>query len=295
MKLKRAKAYRKLMHQYQIQFGFREPYQVLLDSAILEDAHRTKIDLVSRLQTVLQGQVKPMITQCSIRHLYNATPKNNALIEEAKTYERRRCNHHELENPLPDLECLKEVVDPKGSMTNKHRYVVASQDIDVRKHMRRIAGVPVIYISKSVMLLEPMGASSEEVRNREEKSKFKLGLKGARKPDAGQKRKREGNEEEDEDHAEGQSTDTKPQKKKRQQGPKQPNPLSVKKSKKVEKTAPSKNAKPRDPETSEPQPVTTGDADDGASSTRKRKRKHKPKGNGDATAAAEVEADAPES
>lgn len=28
MKLKRAKAYRKLMHQYEIQFGFREPYQV---------------------------------------------------------------------------------------------------------------------------------------------------------------------------------------------------------------------------------------------------------------------------
>ncbi|PVI08202.1 hypothetical protein DM02DRAFT_608278 [Periconia macrospinosa] len=286
MKLRRAKAYRKLMHQYQIQFGFREPYQVLLDSAILEDAYRTKIDIVSRLRTVLQGEIKPMITQCSMRHLYKATPKNNALIDQAKTYERRRCNHHELEEPLSDLECLKEVVDPKGSMTNKHRYVVASQDEKVRKHMRRIAGVPVIYISKSVMLLEPMGTSSEEARNREEKSKFRLGLKGARNPDAGQKRKRDSNEEGQDDIAEEKSTDARPQKKKKKQhGPKQPNPLSVKKSKKAETP---KNATPRTPETSEPQTTVTEDAEGGAAgTTRKRKRKHKPKGDSGAMAAAE--------
>lgn len=285
MKLKRAKAYRKLMHQYQIQFGFREPYQVLLDSAILEDAYRTKIDIISRLRTVLQGEIKPMITQCSMRHLYNATPKNNALIDQAKTYERRRCNHHELEEPLSDLECLKEVVDPKGSMTNKHRYVVASQDEKVRKHMRRVAGVPVIYISKSVMLLEPMGTSSEEVRNREEKSKFRLGLKGARNPDAGQKRKRDNNEEGEGDITEDKPKDARPQKKKRQHGPKQPNPLSVKKSKKAETP---KNTGPRAPETSEPQTSATGDAEGGAASTtRKRKRKHKPKGDGGDVAAAE--------
>jgi U3 small nucleolar RNA-associated protein 23 len=62
MKLKRAKAYRKLMHQYELQFGFREAYQVLLDAEILQDCARFKIDLLPRLQGVLSGAVKPMIT-----------------------------------------------------------------------------------------------------------------------------------------------------------------------------------------------------------------------------------------
>lgn len=176
-------------------------------------------------------------------------------------------------------------------MTNKHRYVIASQDVDVRKHMRRLAGVPVLYISKSVMILEPMGTSSEEIRNREEKSKFRLGLKGARNPDAGEKRKREGNEEQDGEMAEDKPAEERPQKKKRQQGPKQPNPLSMRKSKKAEAT---QGAKPRAPKSSESQPATTEDADGAASgTTRKRKRKHKPKGDGDGTAAADGEAEEP--
>ncbi|KAF1951946.1 hypothetical protein CC80DRAFT_495816 [Byssothecium circinans] len=275
MKLKRAKSYRKLLHQYQIQFGFREPYQVLLDSAILEDAHRLKIDLVPRLRSVLQGQIKPMITQCTIRHLYNATPKNNALIEQAKTYERRRCNHHQLEHPLSDLECLKEVVDGKGNGTNKHRYIVASQDLKVRKFMRGVAGVPLIYISKSVMLLEPMGTNSEEQRDREEKTKFRLGLKAKRNPDAGQKRKRDEDEVQQGAVDEEQPAETRPLKKKKHKGLKEPNPLSMKKSKKA---ATPSAPKPRPTETKEKQSTSTEGPEGDASAPRKRKRRHKPKG-----------------
>ncbi len=40
--------------------------------------------------------------------------------------------------PLSNLECLKTVVDGKGE--NKHRYVVASQDAQLRRLMREIPG-----------------------------------------------------------------------------------------------------------------------------------------------------------
>jgi U3 small nucleolar RNA-associated protein 23 len=281
MKLKRAKAYRKLMHQYEIQFGFREAYQVLLDAEILQDAWKFKIDLVPRLEGVLAGKIKPMITQCSIRHLYNAKPKNDALIEQAKTYERRRCNHHELEHPFSSLECLSAVVGP----TNKHRYIVASQDQEVRAHMRTIAGLPLVYISKSVMLLEPMNTQTAEQRSALERSKFRLGLKGQRNPEVGQKRKREGDAEGADASIENSAGD-KPQKKKRQKGPKQPNPLSMKKSTK----APPKDgvSKPETAEPKEPKPSTTDAPEvsvpDGETGPRKRKRKHKPKSDGDSVA-----------
>ncbi|KAF2830973.1 hypothetical protein CC86DRAFT_341502 [Ophiobolus disseminans] len=287
MKLKRAKAYKKLLHQYELNFGFREPYQVLLDSEILEDAYKFKIDLVSRLQKVLGGPVKPMITTCDMRHLYAAKPKNETLILQAKEYERRRCNHQDLEEPLSTLECLGEVVDPKGNGTNKNRYIVASNDRRVRAHMRGIAGVPLFYISKSVVLMEPMASASEQQREREEKSKFKMGLKGQRKPDQVQKRKRD--EEEEEEDPEDQSiadgaSEAQPAKKKRAKGPKEPNPLSMRKAKKDKPAAESKaTKKAKSTDANDARPSTTDEASTPVEgSGRKRKRKPKSKGDGDA-------------
>ncbi|KAF3046366.1 hypothetical protein E8E12_005531 [Didymella heteroderae] len=281
MKLKRAKAYKKLLHQYELNFGFREPYQVLLDSAILQDAYKFKIDLVGRLEKVLGAKVKPMITQCDMRHLYDAKPKNETLILQAKEYERRRCGHHELEEPLSTLECLSSVVDPKGSGSNKHRYVVASNEKEVRAKMRSIPGVPLIYISKSVVLMEPMTSATEDFREREEKSKFKQGLKGARKPDAGEKRKRDDDDEKDDRSI---ATETQTPKKRRQKGPKQPNPLSMKKKKKTDtpkaQPASEKKAKPVEPRECQ---AAAADAPDGeAAAPKKRRRKHKSKAEGGA-------------
>ncbi|KAL9049648.1 MAG: hypothetical protein Q9162_007109 [Coniocarpon cinnabarinum] len=123
----------------------------------------------------------PVITQCSMRHLYNTQPKNEVVIEHAKQFERRRCNHHTLEKPLSTLECLANVVDPKGSRSNKHRYIVASQDQDVQEHMQDIPGVPVIYILRSVMIMKPMSNATLRTREKDEVTKFKMGLKGSRR------------------------------------------------------------------------------------------------------------------
>jgi U3 small nucleolar RNA-associated protein 23 len=231
-----------------------------------------------------------MITTCDMRHLYAAKPKNETLILQAKEYERRRCNHQDLEEPLSTLECLGEVVDSKGNGTNKNRYIVASNDKRVRAHMRGIAGVPLFYISKSVVLMEPMANATEELREREEKSKFKMGLKGQRKPDQTQKRKRDDEEEEQDDRsiADG-ATDVRPAKKKKAKGPKQPNPLSMKRAKK-DKPATDASA-PKKSKSSDANHTHSSAADDAAapseSSGRKRKRKPKSKGDGDAAPATE--------
>ncbi|KAF2118463.1 Fcf1-domain-containing protein [Lophiotrema nucula] len=283
----RQKQSKKLMQQYKLHHNLREPYQVLLGHEILQEAAKSKIDLIGRLQKLMQGQVKPMITQCDMRHLYNAKPKDNALIDLAKTYERRRCGHHELEEPLTSLECLSACVDPNDTLNNKFGYCVASNDAKVRAHLRKIPGVPLIYISRSVVILEPMTEASIDHREREEKAKFKAGLKGRRTAaNAGQKRKRDDEDEETgqapQESIEGRSTgDARPQKKK-SKGPKGPNPLSVKKSK---KDAPVETSVSKPKSASIPQTLAiaeTSIADDGESGKGKRKRKHKPKGGGHA-------------
>lgn len=168
-------------------------------------------------------------------------------IELAKTLERRRCGHHphEFPEPLPTTECLQSVVDPKGTGQNKHRYVVASQGQDVRRMLRGVRGVPLIYIKRSVMILEPMADESARLRAREERMKFRAEIKNAL---GKRKREAEDDDDEDEDDEEtGTKTDqpsetapvqppkgTKEEKKKtkKRRGPKGPNPLAVKKSKK---------------------------------------------------------------
>ncbi|KAK5999579.1 hypothetical protein QM012_005236 [Aureobasidium pullulans] len=241
MRGKRSKQYRKLMHQYELSFNFRVPYQVLVDADMIKDTFRFKMNLPLYLERTLHGQVKPMITQCSIRHLYTAeapdAASKNAWIDTAKSFERRRCNHHTLEEPLSTLECLKSVVDPKDSSTNKNRYVVASQDQKVRSAMRKITGVPLIYVNRSVMIMEPMATQTEEFREAEEMGKVRAGLKGRRgaAPEQALKRKREDEDEDEDGEARGdastQDTEVVP-KKRVKKGPKGPNPLSVKKSKK---------------------------------------------------------------
>ena len=237
MRGKRSKQYRKLMHAYALTFHFRAPYQVLLSSTLIRDAARFKMQLGHMLTNTLHGEIKPMITQCCIRHLYDAVPEpgqerdKEQWIEVAKQAERRRCGHHELDTPLSELECIQSVLDPKGSGTNKHRYVVATQDRDVRAAMREVAGVPLVYINRSVMVMEPMAGRSADVREAEEKSKVRAGLKSRRGAEvvvSGEKRKADddGDEEmKDEDAAPA-------PKRKKAKGPSGPNPLSVKKSKK---------------------------------------------------------------
>ncbi|KAK7554852.1 Fcf1-domain-containing protein [Phyllosticta citricarpa] len=269
MRGKRAKQYRKLMHQYGLTFGFREPYQVLVDADMVKDTHRCKMDLPAYIERTLQGKSKIMITQCSMRHLY--ADKDQQVIAKAQEFERRRCNHHTLEEPLSTLDCLSSVVDPSGNKNNKHRYVVASQEQKVRALMRQIPGVPLVYMNRSVMIMEPMANATEGVREKAEHEKFKAGIKTRPTGNltATTKRKRgedggdgsEGSAEEEDTKA----TEPEPKKQKRR-GPKGPNPLSVKKAK-----------KPAQPGAQKTKKDSTLAADGTSGEPAKRKRRRKPK------------------
>ncbi|KAF4124051.1 U3 small nucleolar RNA-associated protein 23 [Geosmithia morbida] len=262
MRGKRSKQYRKLMSQYQMTFGFREPYQCLVDAEMVRDSCRFKMELAPALERTVHGKVKPstlrthptiicffpfegssvrdsanigeiVITQCEIRKLYgqNSDPGAAEAIEVAKTFERRRCGHHpdEYPEPLSTEECLESVVDPKKSGTNKHRYVVASQDNSVRRMLRSVRGTPLIYVKRSVMILEPMADESVQVRAREERAKFRAEI---RKPVATGKRKRDDEDDEADGDEDREGHKKEKNKKIKTKGPKGPNPLSVKKSKK---------------------------------------------------------------
>ncbi|KZW02582.1 Fcf1-domain-containing protein [Exidia glandulosa HHB12029] len=244
MRHKRAKAYRKLMALYAMTYGFRQPYQVLVDADMCSEATATKMDLVKHLGIVLQGTVKPMITQCCIVELYKLGKPAQEATDLAKTFERRKCNHREA---IPGNECLESVVGP----TNKHRYVIASQSQPLRAKLRAIPAVPLVHVSRSVMILEP---PSDETLRQKEEAETKAML-----PTATEVKQ-----------ANTQDSTTDAPKKKKRKGPKGPNPLSVKKKKpKAQPSQPNAGSKANTGEKRKRDEGTAGDD----SVERKRRRK----------------------
>jgi len=49
------------MHQYGLTFGFRTPYQCLVDTQMIQDAARFNMDLAGGLSRTLHGEVKPSV------------------------------------------------------------------------------------------------------------------------------------------------------------------------------------------------------------------------------------------
>ncbi|CAE6442296.1 unnamed protein product [Rhizoctonia solani] len=161
MRQKRAKAYKKLMALYTMSFGFRQPYQVLVDSTFCIEVCQHKMDPVKQLTAVLQGECKLMITQCSMVELYKLGPSAQHIVDLAKLFERRKCNHREAIENEP---CIESVVGE----TNKHRYFVASQSTDLRNKLRKIPAVPLVHINRSVMVLEPRSEATIKAKDQSE-------------------------------------------------------------------------------------------------------------------------------
>ncbi|OWB86013.1 hypothetical protein B5S33_g4691 [[Candida] boidinii] len=217
MKQKRAKSYRKQVHILKQIFKFKEPIQILVDSDIILESDKLKFDIIKGFERTLQCPIKLLISQCCITHLYNS--KNQDVINYSKEFfEKRRCNHKELKN---SDDCIKDITIINKE--NKHRYLVATQNLKLRQYLRSFPGLPLIYMNKSVMIMEPLTNSSLKIIDLIEKNKLKHGLND---PNSGIEKDEE-------------IEQIQPLKKRKIKGV---NPLSMKK-KKIEKTEPKKTEK----------------------------------------------------
>ncbi|PVZ96745.1 hypothetical protein BB558_007334 [Smittium angustum] len=118
MRPKRAKQYKKCMAVYKYGYNFREPYQVLL------------------------------ITNCSLQDLRDGGERTIGGLVMSRKYERRRCTHNK---PVPGIQCIEEIIGEE----NKFNYCIGVQDNDLRKKLRKIEGIPIVHVNRSVLILEP--------------------------------------------------------------------------------------------------------------------------------------------
>lgn len=209
MRQKRAKAYKKQMNIYLHTFKFREPFQTIVDDELVLTCDKASFDLAKGLDRTIQGETKPMITQCCMQALY--ATDNQSAIELAKKFERRRCNHPP-KDPKPPVECIRSIVDIDG--VNKHRYIVATQSTKLRRKLRSVPGVPMVFMNRSVMVMEPVSDASRRTAALSENAKLSAGLNDAKVG-----------------YVDKEEEKTSDQPKKKRKGPAAPNPLSIKKKK----------------------------------------------------------------
>lgn len=126
----------------------------------------------------------------------------------------RHCKHKNDEGEdvgeVGEARCLLDLLagQPHGNeqAKNKQHYVLATADaeerernsrgfVDVRERARSIPGVPIVYVKRSVMILEELSGVSESVRRKGEKDKFSHGLLGL----GDRKRKRADGDSDDDD------------------------------------------------------------------------------------------------
>ncbi|KEF54012.1 uncharacterized protein A1O9_09807 [Exophiala aquamarina CBS 119918] len=265
MRAKRSKKYRKVMSAYQQAFSFREPYQVLLDSHFLKACHSFHMPLQRYLENTLHGQCRLFITQCTIAKVMADFEKEKEKtkvgdgrprgrpeflpppLEAPMRYCKHKNNEGEELGVIGESRCLLDLLagQPHGNelAKNKQHYILATAEpderelkrkgyFDVRERARMIPGVPVVYVKRSVMILEELSGASERTRTKAEKAKFSEGLVDTRKRKRGEGAD-DGSNDELEDillEREQQAQGLKVRGMTRAKGP---NPLSVRKKKKV--------------------------------------------------------------
>jgi U3 small nucleolar RNA-associated protein 23 len=166
------------------------------------------------LDNTLHDECKPYITQCTLAKIQAEWEKHKERVGDKRKGGRpewlppptevplRYCKHRDGEGneveagKMGEERCLLDLlggqVRGEQVVKNKQHYVLATADRDegrredaggkgrkgpeLRERARLIPGVPIVYVKRSVMILEELSGASEMVRRGEEREKFKEGL-----------------------------------------------------------------------------------------------------------------------
>lgn len=114
------------------------PYHVLVDTNFINFSIKNKLDLKKGMMDCLYAECIPCITDCVLAELEKLGQKYKVALKIAKDprMERIPCTH---KGTYAD-DCLVDRV-------KQHKcYIVATCDRDLRRRIRKIPGVPIMYI-----------------------------------------------------------------------------------------------------------------------------------------------------
>ncbi|RAL14528.1 Fcf1-domain-containing protein [Aspergillus homomorphus CBS 101889] len=122
------------------------PYHVLVDTNFVSHAIRAKQDLLTSMMDLLYAKCIPTFSDCTIAELEKLGEKYRLALRTAKDprWARVKCSH---KGTYAD-DCIVDRV-------SKHRiYIVATNDKDLCRRLRKIPGVPIMKVARGKFTIE---------------------------------------------------------------------------------------------------------------------------------------------
>ncbi|KAL8703792.1 MAG: hypothetical protein Q9201_003032 [Fulgogasparrea decipioides] len=130
------------------------PYSVLVDTNFLSHTVSHKLELLSTMMDTLYAKCIPIITSCVMAELEKLGPKYRIALRIARDerWERLKCDH---KGVYAD-DCIVDRVQ-------KHKiYIVATNDRDLKRRVRKIPGVPIMSVAKGKYVIERLPDAPEK-------------------------------------------------------------------------------------------------------------------------------------
>ncbi|MCJ1383897.1 hypothetical protein MMC17_007011 [Xylographa soralifera] len=130
------------------------PYSVLVDTNFLSHTVQHKLELLETMMDCLYAKCIPIITDCVMAELEKLGQKYRIALRIARDerWERLRCDH---KGVYAD-DCLVDRVI-------KHKvYIVATNDRDLKRRIRKIPGVPIMSVARGKYVIERLPDAPEK-------------------------------------------------------------------------------------------------------------------------------------
>ncbi|KAK1591523.1 hypothetical protein Q3G72_009060 [Acer saccharum] len=159
----------------------RQPYKVICDGTFVYHLIANQITPADNaLATTLAASVKLFTTKCVIDELKGLGESHFEAVQAAHKLTIARCEHERKKNADA---CIMDVLGEK----NLEHFFVATQDVDLRKKLQEVPGVPLIFGLRNALFLEQPSTfqrqfvkASEEGRSRITESEYKMLKKRAK-------------------------------------------------------------------------------------------------------------------
>ncbi|XP_029023360.1 rRNA-processing protein UTP23 homolog [Betta splendens] len=159
MKIKRQKLAKKTISFYKYNFSFREPFQILVDGTFCQAALKNKIQIKEQIPKYLMGEIQLCTTSCVLKELESLGGQLYGAKVILQRFQVRKCPH--FKKPVCASECLLSMLEE----TNPHHYFVATQDPSVTAGLKKVPGVPLLYIVLNTIVLDkPSQVSLDHVQ-----------------------------------------------------------------------------------------------------------------------------------
>lgn len=149
MRINRYKRVQRHLTFYKNVFGFRPPFQILVDGTFCAAALKYKINIREQMPKYLCDDVKLCTTVCAIAETEKLGPALYGATLVVKQFFVLKCGHEK--KPITAANCFHSMVRKK----NLDHYIVATQDPDLSERLRDLVGVPLLYLFNAITLEKP--------------------------------------------------------------------------------------------------------------------------------------------